>query len=162
MRYALYKLGVFQRYQEFDVAPEPLAPEKGMEWVLDPYVPPPPPTLAELKLQKREAINAERADRETRGFPFLGVMFDSDQRSADRIQVAALAAHTALAVGQPFAVTWIAADNTPVALDAQGVMGLLGAFASYGLALHDTAQTLKAQVDAATTEAELVAVVWPA
>ena len=161
MRYALYKAGVFQRHQYFDTPPEPLAAEKQMEWVADSEVPPAPLTLEQRKALRREYVNALRAEKETAGFPYLGHVFDSDQRSADRLQVAALAAHTALAMGQPFNVDWVAADNVAVPLDAAGVMGLLGAFASYGLALHETAQVLKAQINAAATAEEVEAIVWP-
>lgn len=160
MRYALYKSGELQRYQEFDTQPVPLAPEKQMEWVAAPVPPPVPPTLDELKTAKRAEINAKRAELETSGFSYLGKKFDSDQRSADRMQVAAIAAQSALMAGQPFQLDWTAMDNTFVPLDAAGVLGLIGAFASYGLSLHEQAKALKAQVDAATTVAEVEAVTW--
>ena len=162
MRYALYKAGVFQRYQDFDTPPEPLATEKQMVWIEAPVVPPPPPTLDELKLVKRAEFNAKRAELETSGFMHLAHKFDSDQRSADRLQVAAIAAQSAILAGQPFSLEWVAADNVAVPLDAAGILGLVGAFASYGLTLHQTVRNLKTQVDVATTKDELDLITWPA
>lgn len=107
---------------------------------------------------KRAAINAERDRLEISGFSYLGKTFDSDQRSTDRIQVAALAAQAALMAAQPFSIDWTAADNTVVTLDAAGMIGLATAFAQYGASLHAHAKTLKAQVDAATTVAEVQAI----
>jgi hypothetical protein len=119
---------------------------------------PPPPTLADLKAAKKDAINAERDRRETEGFEFNGVMYDSDERSAQRIAVAVGAA---LAAPETFSVTWTAQDNSEHVLDAAGVLGLNGALAAYGDSVHQTAKTLKAAVDDAEDAEGVAAVVWP-
>lgn len=151
-----------------------LAPEKPFYWLSCPdnvaqnwtfdgttFLPPQPLPLSDVKLQKRGAINAKRDELETSGFTYNGKTFDSDQRSTDRIQIAALAAQTALMTSQPFSIDWTAKDNSVVTLDAQGMLGLATAFAQYGATLHATAKALKAQVDAATTVEKVEAVQWP-
>jgi len=130
-----------------------------LSWEIDPS--PTPTTLNDLKTAKRNSINEIRSDMETSGFMYLDKLFDSDQRSADRIQVAAIAAQSALMAGQPFSLDWTTADNSIVTLDAAGILGMIGAFASRGLALHETAKALKAQADSATTKEELDTIVWP-
>ena len=134
------------------------------EWRFDglDFAAPAGPSLDDLKARKRAAINQERDTRETHGFEFNGKLFDSDQRSTDRIQVAALAAQTSLMAGQTFSIDWTAADNTVVTLDAQGVLAMTASFAIYGATLHAVAKNLKEQVDAAETAEELEAIVWPA
>ena len=126
-----------------------------------PPPPPPEPTLAELKEQRKTGINNERDYRETQGFTYNGKVFDSDQRSTDRIQVAAIAAQAALGGGQPFSVDWTTADNSVMTLDAVGMVSLAAAFAQYAAGLHETAKILKAQVDAAQDKAAVEAIVWP-
>jgi hypothetical protein len=125
------------------------------------HLPTPTQTLDEVKASKRSEINSIRNALETTGFTYNGKMFDSDQRSADRIQVAALAAQAALMADQPFSIDWTTADNSTVTLDALGVLGMLQAFAVHGATLHETAKALKAQIDAATTNEEVEAISWP-
>jgi hypothetical protein len=163
MRYALTETatGNIREYRMFDEQPPLLNESKGVQWILSPLPAPVPPTLDELKANKRAEINQQRAELETAGFSYLGHVFDSDQRSADRIQVATGSALAALMAGQPYELAWTAADNTDVPLDAAGVVGLNTAFAVYGLTLHETAKALKAQVDAATTAGEVEAIAWP-
>lgn len=138
-------------------APTPEEPEEPT-----PETPPEPQTFEQLKAAKLLSINAERDFRETDGFQFSGKNFDSDQRSTDRIQMAALAAQAAIITGQQFNIVWTAADNTTIALDAAAMLGMAVAFAQHGAYLHEVAKSLKAQAQAATTQAQLDAIVWPA
>lgn len=119
------------------------------------------PSISELKAIKIEAINAERDLREVSGFTYLGKVFDSDERSTDRIQIAALAAQAAITTGNEYSVNWTTADNSVITLDAPGVLGMVVAFAQHGSQLHETAKTLKAQAASATTAAQLEQIVWP-
>lgn len=119
--------------------------------------------LADVKTKKKAEINNKRNQLETAGFLYQGKKFDSDQRSADRMQVAALAAQAALNTGSEFSVTWTVQDNTTVTLDAAGVLGMVAAFAQYGAGVFEQAKALKAQVDseACDTGAKVKAVEWP-
>jgi len=113
------------------------------------------------RMQRREEINTLRDQKETEGFEFNGVMFDSDERSASRILVAATAATASILANQPFALTWRAKDNSLVELDAMGLLAMNGALAVHGNGLHDVANALKLEIDAAYSKAELDAVSWP-
>lgn len=121
---------------------------------------PPAPTLEEVKQRKKSEINEERNRRETAGFLYQGKMFDGDQRSADRIQVASLAAQASINAGAPFSVTWSVMDNSTVVLDAAGVLGMVSAFAGHGEAIFEQGKALKAQVDACATVEEVNAITW--
>jgi len=119
------------------------------------------PALDELKAAKKAEINAERDRREISGFPYLGKTFDSDQRSHSRITTAVQAAQAAMAVGQPFLIEWTCADNSTIELTGEQMVGVPVAFAMYGNALHQTARSLKTQVDAAQTAEEVASIVFP-
>lgn len=93
-----------------------------------------------------EQINAERNRREQTSFPFLGKQIDSDPVSVQRITVATNTAQMALAAGVPYEVDWACADNSILPLDAMGVLGMMQALGSYGLALHMYSRSLKAAV----------------
>lgn len=117
--------------------------------------------LALAKQQQWARIKTERDEREAAGFPYLGKVFDSDQRSHSRITTAAQAAQAALDAGQPFSIDWTTADNTVITLDAQQMLGVPVAFAQFGNALHQSARSLREQIDAATTVEQVQAIVWP-
>ena len=94
------------------------------------------------------AINAERDRREQTTFPYLGKLIDSDPVSVQRITVAASTAQMALAASVPFEVNWACADNSLLTLDAMGVLGMMQALGTHGLALHMYGRGLKAAVEA--------------
>lgn len=116
--------------------------------------PEPQPTQAEIEaamLPARRAaviaqINAERNRREQTSFPYLGKQIDSDPVSVQRITVATNTAQMALAAAVPYDVQWSCADNSLLTLDAMGVLGMMQALGSYGLALHMYSRNLKAAV----------------
>lgn len=103
--------------------------------------------LAARRAKVRESINAERNRREQAGFPFAGKWIDSDAVSVQRITVATNTAQMALQAGVPYEFQWACADNSLIALDAMGVLGMMQALGTYGLALHMHARTLKFFVD---------------
>lgn len=107
---------------------------------------------------KKDAINAERDRREAGGFEYQGVFYDSDERSAKRILVAVSAA---MADVEGFQIAWTAQDNSTHLLDGPAMIGLNAALAMHGNALHETARSLKTQVEAATSKSEVDAVEWP-
>lgn len=121
--------------------------------------------LASMRMRLKAVLNAERDRREEAGFNYLGKVFDSDNRSVQRITVAVQAAQAALAVGAPFSVVWTTQDNTTITLDATQMAGAPAALAQYANTLHNYATARKAEVDAAA-EAELMGfdalAGWPA
>jgi len=111
-------------------------------------------------------INARRDQLETAGFPYAGLWFQSDQRSVDRLNSTALTASAALISGQSVTFPdWLSADNTPLPVDAAGMLALQAALTQHAGALHQHAKRLKAEVVAATAVADLesidITAGWP-
>jgi hypothetical protein len=104
-----------------------------------------------LKNEKRALINAERDRLEKSGFPYMSKMIDSDMQSVNRINTTFSAAMACYIIGQPFTVEWTCADNSPLELDAQGMIGMPQALAAYGSELHYRATELKNMVNAITS-----------
>lgn len=121
--------------------------------------------LEARKAQLRARINAERDRLEAFGFPHSGLWFQSDERSVARLNSTALTASAALMAGQsPAFPDWLAADNTPLPVDAMGVLALQASLTLHAGALHQHARATKAQIDAAQDFAALAAVNlggWP-
>lgn len=127
-------------------------------WVSAGNVPasPTPPTLADLKAAKHQEINALRDQAEAGGFSYLGHVFDSDMRSAQRISIAAQAA----AQEPAFSIGWTTADNVVVTLDQAGMLGMPVALANNAYLIHSKAYVLKTMLDAATTADQVAAIIW--
>ena len=102
--------------------------------------------LPAKRAQVIEQINTERNRREQTSFAYLGKRIDSDAVSVQRITVANATAQMALSAGVPYEVQWACADNSLLTLDAVGMLGMMQALGSYGLALHMHGRALKAQV----------------
>ena len=104
----------------------------------------------------RASINAKRDVLETQGFPHAGLWFQSDERSVARLNSTALTAQAALMAGQPAAFPdWLAADNTPLPVDAAGMLALQASLTQHAGALHQHSRSLKLLVEAAETVADL-------
>lgn len=115
--------------------------------------------IGDKKAQMIDQINAKRDELETQGFPHVGLRFDSDERSVARINSTALTASAALIAGAAHEFPdWIAADNTPLPVDAQGVLSLQASLTRHGGELHAHARALKARVLAAQTADDLAAI----
>lgn len=107
-----------------------------------------------------ERIKAARAAAESAGFLFNGVRYDSDPASLQRISSAVTLAMLAQSAGQPFAIDWTVADNSVVALDAAGIIGVGLACGQYIAGVFGRARALREQIEATTTADELDAIVW--
>lgn len=100
-----------------------------------------------------------RADREFGGFTWDGSVFDSDPQSQARIQGGVQLA--TMAAAQPFSIDWTLADNTIRTLSAADMIAVGVALAAHVQGVHATARALRAQIEAATTIAEIEAISWP-
>lgn len=116
--------------------------------------------LENVKKKKKSEINAMRNKLESDGFLYLGRMFDSDERSAHRMQVAALSAQSSLNSGAEFSINWTAQDNSEVTLDAGGVFGMIEAFAIAGRSIFEQAKALKKQVDNCVVGEDVAKIEW--
>ncbi|MBW5285787.1 DUF4376 domain-containing protein [Burkholderia gladioli] len=122
-------------------------------WVVD---------LAQAKAAKVATINAERDRCQGTPFSFNGKKFGVDVASISRITSAASLAALARAAGSTYSVDLPAVDGADVTLDADGVIALASALTAAVSAVFDTARKLKAEIDAASSVAELDAIAWPA
>lgn len=113
--------------------------------------------LAGKKDAKWEEIKAAREAAEFGGFTWDGSTFDSDPLSQQRI-----AGAVQLASLDPtgFTIDWTLADNTFRTLNAQEMTAVGVAMGQHVNAQHVKARILRQQIEAATTEAELDAIVW--
>lgn len=107
-----------------------------------------------------ERLKAARDAAEYGGFMYNGAKFDSDQVSRARINGAVTLAMIAQMMSAPYSQDWILADNTTMALDAQGMIGVGIALGMHVKTIFDNATAKRAEVEAATTVAQLDAIVW--
>jgi hypothetical protein len=114
-------------------------------------------TLDEAKADQWAAIKAAREAAEYGGFAWDGSMFDSDANSQSRIQGGVQLANT---VGSTFSIDWTLADNTVRTLSAADMVNVGLALGQHVETQFSKARTLRAQIEAATTAAEVVAVNW--
>lgn len=101
-------------------------------------------------------IKQARAAAEFGGFHWDGSAFDSNpvamQRISGAVQLAALAAD--------FSVDWTLQDNTVRTLSATDMVGVGMALGAHSAVCHNKARALRAQIDAAQTSAEVLAIAW--
>lgn len=117
--------------------------------------------LADLKSERWTAIKSQRSALEFGGFTWDGSAFDSDPQAQARIQGGVQLATIAAAQSQPFSIDWTLADNTVRTLSGADMIAVGMTLAAHVQAVHAIARTLRLQIEAATTLAEVEAVVWP-
>jgi hypothetical protein len=131
-----------------------------MEDIPQPVIPP-APTLDELKAAKNAEINLARAAANTSTFAHGGKTFSCDQLS--RGDIDGVNGYVALfgALPPEFPGAWKAIDNSyhPIA-DVAAWKAFYASMVAAGSANFVHAQTLKAQLAAATTPAAVAAIVW--
>lgn len=119
---------------------------------------PAPFTLDELKAACWDAVK-ERRDQLLAGtFTCGGLVYDIN---ATNITGATVRAMRAQAAGEPYAQVWVLADNSTTTLDAAGMVAVGEACAAAVNALWGVSIALRAQIEAATSAAELLAIDWP-
>ena len=122
------------------------------------------PTLDEVKLKKRQEINAAKdAAESATPFMYMEKPFDFDPLSRERLNVAIQLAQSLKIAGIPGTTKvtdWRLYDNTMTELTVDMLCNMPQAFAEKSAILHQKAWTLKTQIDAATTIAEVDAITW--
>jgi len=131
-----------------------------LEWLSEGNTPLPSVTLDDIKASQKALINTARDTEEASGFPYLGKILDSDERSALRITMAAMTAKLSMDAGLTFSTDWTCKDNTVITLDGLQTVEMPKYLAINGLTLHSKAKFLKAAIEAATTIEEVQAIVW--
>jgi hypothetical protein len=129
--------------------------------LLDTNAPITPETvLGREKQLRKDAIHAIRDGLETKGFPYMGKWFDSDQRSFTRMSQVFDVALLAYMKNEPFSVDWTTADDSTLVMSGEDVLGIPVAVAAYCQTLHTKYRLLKAQINAATSVEEVRVCVW--
>lgn len=111
----------------------------------------PEPTLAEIKASKRKEINAIRDQKEME--PLNN--FDVDIKSAIRIL---FVQNQLLRNGGT--IDWTMADNTEENVDSADMNAIIDAIVEQSNRVHNIANYLKEQIEAATTAEEVNAIEW--
>ena len=115
-----------------------------------------PRPLHELQAEKWAEIKRNRDTAEFGGFTWDDSQFDSDAISQSRIQGAIQL--SAMVPG--FTIDWTLANNTVRTMNAADLANVAAALGMHVAAQHDKARTLRSQIEAATTVAEVDAVTW--
>lgn len=118
-----------------------------------------PRTLDEAKVQAWTRIKAARDAAEVADFTCNGNVYQADR---ERINGAVTMAVLAQLQSQPYSIVWTLSNNTTITLDGPGMMAVGAALGQRTKDVFNTGVSLRAQKDAATTNAAADAVVWPA
>lgn len=117
--------------------------------------------IADARAQAWDRIKAARNGAEFGTFTWNGLVFDGDSESQRRIQGAAQLAAMAIAANVPWSIAWTLADNTTITMSAADMIAAGTSLAVSVAGAHNVARALRTQIDAATTQEELDAIVWP-
>lgn len=115
-----------------------------------------PRTPQDLKAAQWAIIKQARQAAEFGGFIWGNSTFDSDSISQSRIQGAVQLA----GMGAGFAIDWTLANNTVRTLIGADMAAVGVALGQHVAAQHAKARALRAQIEAASTAAQVAAVVW--
>lgn len=133
-----------------------LPPQPYMRWASGAWFDPRP--LDSVKSDKWGEIKKSRDATEHGGFTWDGSVFDSDPVSQSKIIGAVQLANMNPA---SFLIDWTLQDNTVRALSGANMVAVGQALAVHVNAQHVLGRTLRQQIDAATTVAEVNAISWP-
>lgn len=134
-------------------------PNKPSNWVIwnwetHSWVDPRP--LTEVKAAKWLFIRDQRNQVEYGGLLWDGKTFDSDPTSQQRIMGAVQLA----ALNPDLIVDWTLKDNSVIELSSSDLQNLGIALAEHVNQVHKHARELRSQIDSASTNAEVDAIVW--
>lgn len=133
-----------------------LPPQPFMRWVDGAWVD--VRDLEQKKADKWEEVKAARDAAEHGGFTWDGSAFDSDPGSQTKIIGAAQLANMSPA---SFLMDWTLKDNTVRTLTGAQMIAVGQALGVHVNAQHVLGRTLRQQIEAATTAAEVAAIHWP-
>ena len=109
-------------------------------------------TLRERKIME---LKRQRDTAEVEPIEYNGHSFDYDDKARDRINAAIIALELQ---GEGATIDWTTADNQDVKVTANDLRMVIAAVAVRSNKLHTAYRTAKAQVEAATTKAEIDAI----
>lgn len=109
-------------------------------------------TLRERKIME---LKRQRDTAEVEPIEYNGHSYDYDDKARDRINAAIIALELQ---GEGASIDWTTADNQDVKVTANDLRMVIAAVAVRSNALHTAYRVAKAQVEAATTKAEIDAI----
>lgn len=115
-----------------------------------------PRTLGDFKAAQWGLIKQSRSFAEYAGFTWDGAIFDSDAVSQNRITGAVTLAQMSTA----FSIDWILANNTVRVLNQVDMLQVGAALGNHVADQFSKGVTYRTAIDAASTVAEVQAVVW--
>jgi hypothetical protein len=142
------------------VVPFPEQPDEGYVWDWASCDWSDQRTLAEVQARRWTAIKEQRDHLIGNGFSWNGLLLDSDEVSRQRIQQAIQLAALAEAENTPFTVTWTLADNSTTTFNAQDMIAIGFAMLAFVQTQFDHGTLLRNKINAATSIAEVEAIVW--
>lgn len=104
-------------------------------------------SIDELRLAKRQMINAWRMKEIARGIQYEGNGYDTTEQSIININGAVTMAMLAQANSQSYSIDWTLADNTTITLDADGMIGLGLAVGTHVDAMYQAARVHKEAIE---------------
>jgi hypothetical protein len=117
-------------------------------------------TLDEVKADKVQRLKAERDAREVEPITYNGNSYDYDDKARERINAAIIALDVQTAQAKAVAsLDWTTADNADVSVTADDLRCVIASVAQRSNALHVAYRKAKDKVEAATTVAEVEAVI---
>ena len=112
-------------------------------------------SLEVIKQRKITELKYQRDKAEVEPIEYNGHSFDYDDKARDRINAAIIALSLQ---GKGATIDWTTADNADVKVTADDLRCVIAAVAVRSNKLHTAYRTAKAQVEAATTKAEIDAI----
>lgn len=109
-------------------------------------------TLRERKIME---LKYQRDDAEVEPIAYGGHLYDYDSKARDRIAAAIIALDVQ---GDGAKISWTTADNEDAVVTAQDLRMIIASVAARSNKLHTAYRAAKAQVEAASTAAEVEAV----
>lgn len=111
--------------------------------------------LEVIKQRKITELKYQRDKAEVEPIEYNGNLYDFDDKARERINAAIIALSLQ---GEGASIDWTTADNQDVKVTANDLRMVIAAVAVRSNALHTAYRTAKAQVEAATTKAEIDAI----
>ena len=146
---------------QWKAAPDDITPR--WTWDGSAFQPPAARPLSEIKAERSEYINGVRNRKLAEPVIFQGNLYDTDERSVSNltraitfIQAAALGGET-----PPTEIPWRDATNVTRQLTVRQLVKLGAAIFLQVNTVYATSWALKDAIEAATTEAAVLAIDWP-
>lgn len=165
MRYALIKKSTDEvvRYEEFATSDDVpvLSENKDLLWLESPEPPPAEPSIAELKESKNAEINAARLIANQSSFTHQGKQIACDLLSRSDIDAVNGHVGTRNAMPPNWIGGWKAVDNSIVMIpNVDAWNAFYDSMILAGQINFAKSQTLKSQLEAASTAEQVAAIAW--